>query len=77
MVIEVDLSLRGDEDLEFVGVRNVGGHAVVQSMDALDDDGLVFADVESPSGDPFALLKIELRQGDGLAGDEVDHVLVE
>ena len=50
---------------------------VVERVDALDDDGLARADFQGSALDPVPLLEIETGQGHFLAGDEVQHVLVE
>ncbi len=77
MVIDVHLGLRGDEDLELGGLWNVDGHAVVEGVDAFDDDGLVPADMDGPAFHALAKLEVKPRQRDGLAVNEVEHVLVE
>ena len=77
MLVDVELGQRTDVDFELALHRERAGQPVVESVDSLDDQYVLFSELHvAVLVFPLAGLKIEDRQIDALARKQFIHVVV-
>jgi hypothetical protein len=78
MVVQGRTRERGDEDAELAVVRDAGGQARVEGVDALDEKDRVLVEMQALAVIlPLSCNEIVFRHFYGLSGEEVHHVALQ